>query len=104
MGMTVSPCLGPRQAAFLRQCGGVASNSFKNFMSMKAVPRTDHNDWKQCQVKVQESKPGSQYLLGSPLNCCLLFFPGQRSQAGAGNHFYPKAFHFFEKLRVAEGK
>ena len=25
-------------------------------------------------------------------------------QAGAANHFYPKAYHFFEKMRLAEGK
>ena len=43
-------------------------------MKMKAVPRTGPRDWRG------------------------------HGQAGAGNHYYPKAYHFFEKLRLAEGK
>ena len=53
---------------------GVQSKSFCSFMKTKAVPGTGPKDWRV------------------------------RGQAGAGNRFYPKAYHFFERLRLAQGK
>ena len=53
---------------------GVQSKSFCSFMKTKAVPGTGPKDWRV------------------------------RGQAGAGNRYYPKAYHFFERLRLAQGK